>query len=408
MNGAAGTEPVRRRGPATIFAFQLMLMSVALVLWAIGVDEPLTPDIFLFPAAFLAFGAVGALILSRDPSHRIGRLATLAGFGGAVIAAFDSVARLAQPVTAQDWAGWIAAWAFPLTLAPPLLLVLVFPTGRLASRPWAIAAALIVVGVVGLAIGNAFTPTLADYPKLSNPVGIDAFAGSPLEHGGVAWLLVLGGASAAGVGLITRLRQAHGVERQQLKWIAFAAGVHVAAWVTLAFDLGGVAGDLAGYAVFATLLLIPLAAGVAITRHRLYDIDVVIRRTLVYGALVTILGLLYGGLVIGLQSLLAPWTGDDILPVAVSTLVIAAVFGPLRSSIRSLVDRRFYRAGYDAEQVVRSFSGTLRHEFDADAMGRAMLDVTARAVHPTSASVWIRGGGSGTPVDPIPARGTTR
>ena len=125
---------MRRRLPAVIFALQLILMIGALLLWAIGVDAPLTPDIVLFPAAFLAFGAVGALILSRDPSHRIGRLATLAGVGGSVTAAFDSIARLAQPVAGQDWAGWIAAWAFPLTLGPPLLLVLAFPTGRLASR----------------------------------------------------------------------------------------------------------------------------------------------------------------------------------------------------------------------------------------------------------------------------------
>jgi hypothetical protein len=399
---------MRRRGPATIFGFQLTLMTVALALWAIGVDEPLTPDIILFPAAFLAFGAVGALILSRDPRHRVGRLATLAGVGGAITAAFDSVARLEQPVAAQDWSGWIAAWAFPLTLAPPLLLVLVFPTGRLASRRWSIAAGAIAVGVMGLAIGNAFTPTLSDYPKLSNPVGIAAFAGSPLEHGGVAWLLVLGGAVAAGLGLVTRLRGADGLERQQLKWIAFAGAVHVGSWVLLALDLSGVAGDLAGYAVFATLLLIPMAAGVAILRHRLYDIDVVIRRTLVYGALIAILGAMYGGLVIGLQSLLAPLTGDDIPPVAVSTLVIAALFGPLRSRVRSFVDRRFYRASYDAEQVVRSFSGTLRDEFDADAMGRAMLDATARAVRPSSAGIWIRGGRNATAVHPIPARRATR
>ena len=190
-----------------------------------------------------------------------------------------------------------------------------------------------------------------------------------------------------------------GVERQQLKWIAFAAGVHAASWLLLALDLPGVAGDLASYAVFATLLLIPVAAGIAILRHRLYDIDVVIRRTLVYGALIAILGGLYGGLVIGLQSLLAPLTRGDILPVAVSTLVIAALFGPLRARVRSLVDRRFYRASYDAEQVVGSFSGQLRDEHDVEALGRAMLDVTTRAVRPASAGVWIRGGGGGPGVD---------
>lgn len=172
-----------------------------------------------------------------------------------------------------------------------------------------------------------------------------------------------------------------------------AAGVHAASWVVLALDLPGIAGDLANYAVFATLLLIPVATGVAILRHRLYDIDVVIRRTLVYGALVAILGGLYGGLVIGLQRLLAPWTGDEVVPVAFSTLVIAALFGPVRARVRSLVDRRFYRASYDAEQVVGTFRGQVRDEHDVEALGRAMLDVTTRAVRPSSAGVWIRGGG---------------
>lgn len=185
---------MRRPLPVAIFMLQVILMLGALLLWAIGVEAPLTADIVLFPAAFLAFGAVGALILARDPRHRIGRLATLAGIGGSITAMFDSIARLAQPIAGQDWAGWIAAWAFPLTLGPPLLLILAFPTGRLASRGRRVVAASIAVGVVGLAIGNAFTPTLADYPTLANPVGLDAFAGSPLEQGGVAWLLVLGGA----------------------------------------------------------------------------------------------------------------------------------------------------------------------------------------------------------------------
>lgn len=292
-----------------------------------------------------------------------------------------------------------------------MLLVLSFPTGRLASQRCRLAAGSILLGVAGIALGNAFTPKLVDYPNLSNPVGLAAFTGSMLESGGVGWFLLLAGAAAAGIGLVIRLRRARGVERQQLKWIAYAAGIHASNWIFLALDLPGTAGDLAKYGVIAPLLLIPLAAGVALLRFQLYDIDLVIRRTLLYSALVGILGGLYVGLVVGLQALLAPLTGGDVLPVALSTLTIGALFGPVRARIRAVVDRRFYRASYDAQQIVGAFGGRLRGEVEVEAVGRALLDATARAIRPSAAGVWVRDGGpsarlrpAGRPLTPWPPR----
>src|SRR5687767_4204946 len=136
-----------------VFALSLAVMVAALLVWAVATGEPLTPDIVLYPAAYVAFGAVGALIVSRHPANPIGRLALLTGASGSVVALSDSIARSAQPVAGQEWAAWLAAWGFPATLAAPLLLILLFPTGRLASDRWRIVAVLIVVGVVGLAIG---------------------------------------------------------------------------------------------------------------------------------------------------------------------------------------------------------------------------------------------------------------
>ena len=338
-----------------VFALSLAAMAAALLVWAVATGEALTPDIVLYPAAYVAFGAVGALIVSRDGANRIGRLALATGALGSFVALCDSVARSVQPVPGQEWIAWLAAWGFPVTLAPPLLLVLVFPTGRLASPRWRIVAALILVGVLGVAIGNAFTPSMADYPSLENPVGIPAFTGSPLESGGVAWFPLLGGAIAAAVGLVPRLRRARGIEREQLKWITFAAALHGLSWIVLAIELPGTAGELTKYAIFATLLLIPVATGIAILRYRLYDIDVVIRRTLVYGAVVAILGALYVALVLGLQSLLSNIIGGDTLPVALSTLAIAVLFGPVRGRVRDVVDRRFYRSRYDHERLLETF-----------------------------------------------------
>ena len=375
-----------------VFALSLAAMVAALVVWAVATGEAITPDIVLYPAAYVAFGAVGALIVSRDAANRIGRLALATGALGSFVALCDSVARSAQAIPGQEWAAWLAVWGFPATLAPPLLLILVFPTGHLASSRWRVVAALITVGVLGLAVGNAFTPRMVDYLALQNPVGIPAFSGSPLESGGVAWFPLLVGAIAAAVGLVPRLRRAQGIEREQLKWITFAAALHGLSWVVLAVDLPGTAGELAKYAIFATLLLIPVATGVAILRYRLYDIDIVIRRTLVYGVVVAILGGIYVALVVALQSILSQIIGGDTIPVALSTLVIAVLFGPLRGRVRELVDRRFYRSRYDHKIVLEAFGTRLRDEVELDNVSQALTGVASHAVSPASIALWLRGG----------------
>lgn len=375
-----------------VFALSLGAMVAALVVWAVATGEPLTPDIVLYPVAYVTFGAVGALIVSRHPANRIGRLALATGALGSFVALCDSVARSAEPMPGQAWAAWFAAWGFPATLAPPLLLILLFPTGRLASSRWKLVAALITVGTMGLAVGNAFTPAMADYPALRNPAGIPAFSGSLLESGGVAWFPLLGGAVAAALGLVPRLLRARGIEREQLKWITFAAGLQGLSWIVLALNLPGTAGVLAKYGIFATLLLIPVATGIAILRYRLFDIDVVIRRTLVYGVVVAILGGLYVALVLGLQSVLSSFTGGDTLPVAISTLAIAVLFGPVRGRVRGLVDRRFYRSRYDHKLLLEALGTRLRDEVELGSVSRTLTGVVERAVRPASVTLWLRGG----------------
>lgn len=375
---------------ACLFVVAAVAMVLGLVLWAVGVDAPFTPDIALFPLAYLAFAAVGALIVAARPEHPIGRLALAAGFGGALVALADSYARLSEPLPGQGWAAWVAAVGFPVSLGPVLFVILLIPTGQLASSRWRIVAATIVVGMAVVAIGNAFSPTFADYPDHPNPVGLDALTDSPIEQGGLGWLLVLFGAVAAALGLVPRLWRATGIERQQLKWITFAGAIHSATWVVVALDLGTVAGEIAQYALFATLTLIPAATGIAILRYRLYEIDVVIRRTLTYSAVIAVLGAVYVGLVVALQSVMADATGGQTIPVALSTLVIAALFGPLRARVRELVDRRFYRSRYDAQQTLEQFSGGLREQVDLEAVADRLADVAGRAVRPASVGVWVR------------------
>ena len=373
-----------------VFALSLASMVAALVVWGVASAEPFTSDIVLYPLVYVAFGGVGALIVSRHATNRIGWLGLATGAMGSFVALCDSVARSAEPVPGQAWAAWLAAWGFPASLTPLLLLILLFPTGHLASSRWRLVAGLITVGTMGLAIGNAFTPHMADYPTLQNPVGMPAFTGSLLESGGIAWFPLLAGAIAAAVGLVPRFVRAKGIEREQLKWMTFAAALQALSWVVLALDLPGAAGELARYAIWGTLLLIPVATGIAILRYRLYDIDVVIRRTVVYGAVVAVLGGLYVALVLGLQALLSGFTGGDTLPVALSTLAIAVLFGPVRGRVRRLVDRRFYRSRYDHELLLEEFGGRLRNEVELDSVTRNFIAVAGQAVRPASITLWLR------------------
>jgi hypothetical protein len=380
---------------AGVLAWALLALAVAamvgaLILWVAGVEQAFTPDIALFPAAFLAFGIVGALIVSRQPGNRIGALALATGVGGSLVAIADSYARFARPLAGQDWAAWVGAWGFPATLGPILLLILLFPTGQLSSRRWRPVAGIIGLGIGLVTVGNMLSPVFADYPNRRNPVAVPALTGSAFDQGGVAWFLVLFGAIAAAAGLVLRLRRTHGVERQQVKWVAFAGALNGAAWIVLALDLPGTAGELALYALFGTLILIPVAAGIAILRYRLYEIDVVIRRTLVYGVLVGILAVVYVALVVGLQAVLSPVTRENTAAVAVSTLVIAALFGPVRARVRDVVDRRFYRSRYDAQRTMEAFAGRLRDQVELEAVGIALAEAAGRTVHPSRAGVWIR------------------
>jgi hypothetical protein len=247
---------------------------------------------------------------------------------------------------------------------------------------------VLIAGSALVAVGNAFTPTFSDYRQV-NPLGIPAFADSPLEQGGVGWLLVVGAAVVITGGLVPRLRRATGLERQQLKWITFAAALHGASWVVLALEPRAL-GEVPQYVLWATLVLIPVSAGIAILRYRLYDIDVVIRRTVVYGAVVAVLAVLYASLVLGLQAGLSGVTGNETLPVALSTLATAALFGPVRARVRQTVDRRFFRSRYDAQRTLERFATRLRDEVELDAVGRSLTTVAGEAVRPRSAAVWLR------------------
>jgi hypothetical protein len=251
-----------------------------------------------------------------------------------------------------------------------------------------------VVALATLAFGSAFTPgPLSDYPEVTNPLGLAPLEGSVLEDGGVGWVLLPASVVISAVSIAVRYRRATGEERLQIKWLALAGVPLAIGWTTQnVMSSGGEPQLMFSYLVGITSLLgIPVAVGIAILKHHLYDIDLLINRTLVYGALTAMLVLVYLGGVVLLQQALRALTGHESqLAVVATTLTIAALFNPLRRRIQTFIDRRFYRRKYDARKTLEAFSTKLRDETDLDALNDDLVGVVRETMQPTHLSLWLR------------------
>jgi hypothetical protein len=348
-----------------------------------------------------SFMTVGAVVVSRQPRNRIGWLCCAAGLLGGLAAFSAEYARYALEPQG-DWLpgglamAWLNAWIGTFWVGLVLLFVLlVFPTGRLPSRRWRPLAWACVVCVLALCVMDAVMPGPLEASGQPNPVGIDN-ARSALErsYGVVSLCLVLLilGCSAS---VVVRFRRAGGVERQQLKWFAVGAG-QLALLFALSVGLSGLWNRWVplpvGELVFAiSFALIPVAIGIAILRYRLYDIDRLINRTLVYGLLTALLAAVYAALVLSLGQLFG---GIGAEPpswvVAGATLAVAALFQPARRRIQQVVDRRFNRRKYNAAKTVEVFGLRLRDEVDLDALAAELLAVVDQTMQPTRASLWLQ------------------
>jgi hypothetical protein len=411
----SGTGPVERPKPDRVdssssgrLAWGLWLLVVlveGLVIGFLLANDGLTTRELLAALAtwvpFLAFATVGAVILARRPGNRIGWLCWAIGFGITVsIWGSKQVwAVLADQGRSSAWAvlpqlGTIAWLGTLLGLLP--FLVLLFPTGRLLSPRWRpVAWALgLVLGLY--LIARLFAPGPVDPAFPDNPLGIESAEGL-LQRiqtmvGVVVPVLIL----AVLASVVVRFRQSRGEERQQLKWFTFV----VAAELVLIPGLGGVAERVApevgALVVFpVSISLLPIAIGIAVLKYRLYDIDRLIRRTLVYGLLTVLLGTVYLAGVFGLGQLLNPVTGESALAAAGSTLAVAALFQPARRRVQAIVDRRFNRRRYDAAKTIEAFSTRLRDQLDLDTLSTELLAIVDQTTEPTLASLWLRPSASG-------------
>ena len=347
----------------------------------------------------LAFPLVGALIASKRPHNPIGWICLAVGllFMGLGISEYYSVYGVARPgsVPFPVAVGTLSNWLWvPAVGLLGIYLLLLFPDGRLPSRRWRPLAWFSGVVLVLLSVGFGLSPgqVASLGGEIRNPFGIEALPWLLNAVFVVLPLLPLCMLASA-LSLVLRYRRAGGEVRQQIKWIAFAASFMVLAYLSSSFSQYIGDPELLFTVVDLSFAGVPVAIGFAVLRYRLYDIDVVINRALVYGSLTAMLLALYFGGVTTTQATLRLLTGQEEQPqlaVVVSTIVIASLFNPLRRRIQSFIDRRFYRRKYDARKTLEEFSAKLREETDLDALSAELVGVVGDTMQPELVSLWLR------------------
>ena len=347
--------------------------------------------------AFAAFMVVGAVVVAQRPGNRVGwvfsAIGLLAGTGVlawqyAEYAYTTGGGSLPGAILCAWYTGW---WWYPVTGLASVFTLLLFPTGRVLSPRWRPVALLAAAALLALIVMSAFQPTLGPVggTEIRNPIGLAAIPDpdtSTLSDVLVGLFVVCTG--AATLSLVLRYRRSQGVERQQLKWFTYGGAL---LFIGLVF--GDLLPDIPGSELLSggATVLLPVAAGIAILRYRLYDIDRLINRTLVYGLLTAVLAAVYAGAVLVLGQVFGGVGRDPpSWAVAGATLAVAALFQPARRRIQAAVDRRFNRRKYDTAKTVEAFSARLRDQVDLDTLSAELLAVVDQTMQPTAASLWLR------------------
>jgi hypothetical protein len=383
----------------TMWALSIGLTMLSLWLLILNLSHPKVP-VYLYWAEdtllAVSYSTVGAVAASHRPGNPVGWVLCSIGLSwgvGHFTSEYATYALLAAPgsLPAAEAAAWIYSWVWVPGLGFIVFLPLLFPSGRLPSPGWRPFAWFSVLLVVAGTIVAAFSPGPGVGLSIRNPFGMESLPDLNQQLQALMFALIF----VASASLVARLHRARGVERQQIKWVAYAGalggGAALPTYTVLeAVNLPWL--HLAGYVpALVGILGVPTAVGIAITRYRLYDIDILINRTLVYGTLTATLVALYLVGIVVLQRVFVYLTGQQsTLAVVASTLLIAALFNPLRRSLQSFIDRRFYRRKYDARKTLERFSSRLRDETDLDALSDDLVDVVRETMQPTHASLWLR------------------
>ena len=365
------------------------------------------PLIVVIALPLLPMAIVGAFLVVRRAGGPIGWLLGAAGALLQLVLLSNAYGyRSSEPGTALpggELATWLGSFIWIVSLGMLVSAMVRFPDGRPPGRTFAVLlwvfVAFVLIGAVGVA--------LADRPiAVPSPV-VGPHAGDPSRsipnpfalHGPLSDLMrivasatpqVLPLVLIAPVALVVRFRRSRGVEREQLKWLTYASAIAFGLYLLALVSPRGITAHFAQAAAVVGMGSLPVAIAIAVTRYRLYDIDVLIRRTLIYAAVTALLVATYLSGVALFQFVFAPFTSGSPIAVAISTLLVVALFQPLRRRIGSAVDRRFYRAKYDAERTLDAFAVRLRDEVDLEAIRAELLEVVSEAIQPAHASVWLR------------------
>lgn len=349
-----------------------------------------------FPSLLsLPFAVTGLFILNRLPRHGVGWVFLSLGFSSAVQGVLFEYMLYSLVLYPGELPGgtqvaWLLEWYWVSIIFLIALILLLFPTGRLPSPAWRryiwgiVAAMALFGGVMAVTPG----PMDSSFGGLDNPYGIEALR--PIEEqvvaaSGLVMLIAFGPPVGS---LFRRFRQATGIERQQYKWFVFVAVLNLVASI-----ISGPTDQLWLQMVFiVAILLLPIVLAFAVMRYRLFDIDIIIRRTLQYGLLSGMIVLMYYGGVIFLQAGLGVFTGagDSPIVTVITTLLIAALFNPLRRRVQDFIDRRFYRSRYDAEIALERFAAAARDEVDVDRFASELLGTVEETMQPERSSLWLR------------------
>ncbi len=357
------------------------------------------------PFAAITSLSVGVVLVTRLPYHRIGWLLWIAGI---FLATTRIAGGLADHGLTSDpgsipgaiWFGWLNAWSgIPALFILPIFLPLLYPTGRPLSRRWRPVA----IGALGILVAYTVVAALSPFapgtypPDISNPFALTGVGANVLSLAKdvlaptLILVLVLGLISMA-----LRYRRSSGIERQQLKGLAYVGAIAIGALILAGLAESDTTDPIATIDTLAWLVgvgalaLMPVVIGLAVLRYRLYEIDRLVSRTISWGVVTVLVGALFVGMILALQAILAPVTGSNELAVAGSTLVAFVLFAPIRRRVQKLVDHRFNRARYDAQHTVAAFASRLSDDVDFEAVRAEIITTIERAVQPASVSLWLR------------------
>jgi hypothetical protein len=389
---------------ACAFSLTLTALTVLLIALLLRSDTPIYYYWLETSMVAVGYSTVGAIVASRLPESPIGWLFCAIGliFGVSHFSAEYAAYALLAPsgsLPAGEVLAWLTSWVWVFGLGLIVFLDLLFPTGRLPSARWRWFARFTAIVLLPAAILGALSPGLILSSTLHNPLGIEGLPNASKAIEAFMYALIVVGASS----MLGRLRHAGRIERQQIKWFAYATAVAISG-VILKNTIYPAVGVMWVWWVGLVLTTVgvvssPVAMGIAIFRYRLYQIDILINRTLVYAALTASLAAGYIGTIMALQGVgslvyQVPFRviigQQSTLAVIASTLTMAALFNPLRRRIQGFVDRRFYRSKYDASKTLEAFSAKLRDETDLEALRGDLIGVVKETMQPAHVSLWLR------------------